>query len=213
MWIFLHRGQRSSRRQASLFPFGINIEMSSFSNGGYLAQLVVGIFFLQPTWRWCRGGIPGEGETTKLANSSNFAAIFGSLLLGRWCNFSCSENVGFSKLELIVPTWYGIIAGPFSGKSPPGEEEEAEMTSSVPFSRFVFTWFLYFCSSPEFLFIEQLIREDGRCRRKWRQKNDAFLSKIVGHRRPRLPPTYFPIPLSTTQQLTRHSLKYFPINS
>ena len=151
MWIFLHRGQRSSRRQASLFPFGINIEMSSFSNGGYLAQLVVGIhhsiFFLLPIcYQPKRGAEVGEGETTKLANSSKFAAIFGSLLLGRWCNFSCSGNVGFSKLELIVPTWYGIIAGPFSGKSPPGEEEEAEMTSSVPFSRFVFTSFLHFCS-------------------------------------------------------------------
>ena len=42
------------------------------------------------------------------------------------------------------------------------------------------------------------------------------LLKIVGHRpssTPSPPPTYFPIPLSTTQQLTRHSLKFFPINS
>ena len=40
------------------------------------------------------------------------------------------------------------------------------------------------------------------------------LLKIVGHRPvDSLPPTYFPIPLSTTQQLTRHSMKYFPLNS
>ena len=84
IWISLHPGQGSSRRQPSLFPFGINIEMFSFSDGNILRRAGghPPLHFHFAINRNVEQGWRGDNGIVHLENSSNSAAITWFLHLG-----------------------------------------------------------------------------------------------------------------------------------